>query len=86
MPGSRDPGPSVKDKRQYEKLRDEGMSKEKAARIANTDRSVAGRRGGRSPRYEDWSKDELYAKAKDVGIEGRSSMSKDDLIDALRDH
>ena len=86
MPGSRDPGPSVKDKRQYEKLRDEGMSKEKAARIANTDRSAAGRRGGRSPRYEDWSKDELYAKAKDVGIEGRSSMSKGDLIEALRTH
>ncbi|WP_036963100.1 DUF7218 family protein, partial [Promicromonospora kroppenstedtii] len=31
----RDPGPSVKDKELYEKLRDEGSSKEKSARIAN---------------------------------------------------
>lgn len=36
--------------------------------------------------YEDRSKDELYEKAKDVGIEGRSDMSKDELIDALRNH
>ena len=31
----KDPGPSVKDKKLYEKLRDEGNSKQKAARIAN---------------------------------------------------
>ena len=35
MPG-RDPGPSVKDKEQYEGLRGKGMSKERAAKIANT--------------------------------------------------
>lgn len=86
MPQGREPGPSVKDKRQYEKLRGEGMSKEKAARIANTARSTAGKRGGRSATYGDWSKDDLYAKAKEVGIEGRSSMSKTALIDALRHH
>ncbi len=85
MPGQ-DPGPSIKDDEQYEALRDEGMSKEKAARIANTDRSEAGRRGGESPPYEDWTKDELYDKAQDVGIEGRSDMNKDELIDALRNH
>ncbi|HVM51610.1 MAG TPA: hypothetical protein VM262_00305, partial [Acidimicrobiales bacterium] len=34
MPRRR-PGPSVKDPEQYEALRDDGMSKEKAARIAN---------------------------------------------------
>jgi hypothetical protein len=82
----RSPGPSVKDKRQYETLRDQGLSKEKAARIANTPRSQAGRRGGKSPQYEDWSKEELYAKAKEVGIEGRSDMSKKELIGALRHH
>ncbi len=85
MPG-KDHGPSVKDDEQYEALRDDGMSKEKAARIANTGRSEAGSRGGSSPSYEDWNKDELYDKAKDVGIEGRSDMSKDELIDALRNH
>jgi hypothetical protein len=86
MPRQRDPGPSVKDKRQYERLRDQGMSKEKAARIANTGRSTAGRRGGKSAKYEDWTKDDLYAKAKEVGIPGRSDMSKSQLIDALRNH
>lgn len=85
MPG-RDPGPSVKDDEQYEALRDEGMSKEKAARIANSDRSETGRRGGTSPEYEEWTKDDLYDKAREVGIEGRSKMDKDELIDALRHH
>lgn len=78
------PTPQIKDEEQYESLRDEGMSKEKAARIANTPRSTAGKRGGTSSTYEDWSKDELYDKAKEVGIEGRSDMSKQELIKALR--
>jgi hypothetical protein len=77
--------PSIKDEEQYESLREEGMSKEKAARIANTDRQEAGERGGTSPQYEDWSKEDLYDKAQEVGIEGRSDMSKEELIDALRD-
>lgn len=84
MPGGRDPGPSIKDKNQYETLRKEGMGKEKAARIANTGRTTAGRRGGSSPAYERWSKDQLYEKAREVGIEGRSGMTKDELISALR--
>ena len=84
---AKDHGSSVKDDEQYEALREEGMSKEKAARIANADsRSSTGRKGGKSSRYEDWSKDELYDKAQEVGIEGRSDMSKDELIDALRNH
>jgi len=85
MPG-RDPGPSVKDDEQYEALRREGASKEKAARIANTDRETAGKRGGESPSYEDWSKDDLESRAAELDIEGRSDMDKDQLIDALRNH
>lgn len=88
MPG-RDPGPSVKDPEQYEALRDEGMSKGKAARIANASaaqgRSTVGARGGHQPPYEDWTKDELYARARELDVDGRSSMTKDELIDALRD-
>jgi hypothetical protein len=85
--GTKDHGPSVKDDRQYEALRRQGMSKEKAARVANAgSRSATGRKGGRAVRYEDRTKKELYEKAKEVGIQGRSDMSKDELIDALRNH
>jgi len=81
----KDHGPSIKDPEQYERLRDEGIGKEKAARIANTPRSKAGKAGGDAPPYEEWSRDELYEKAKEVGIDGRSRMNKRELIDALRD-
>lgn len=79
-------GPTIKDDEQYEALRREGMSKEKAARIANTPRTQVGKRGGRSPRYEDWTKDDLYQKAKELNIAGRSGMSKPELINRLRHH
>jgi hypothetical protein len=82
----RDPGPSVKDPEQYERLREQGESKEKAARIANTPRRQSGRRGGKSGSYEDWSKGDLQKRAREIGIEGRSSMSKGDLVKALRNH
>jgi hypothetical protein len=82
----RDPGPSVKDPERYEKLREQGESKEKAARIANTPRSQAGKRGGRSGSYEDWNVDDLRKRAAEIGIEGRSNMSKGELVKALRNH
>lgn len=83
---AKDHGNQIKDDEQYEALRDEGMSKEKAARIANTPRKEAGERGGKQPPYEDWTVDELRDKASEVGIEGRSDMDKSELIRALRDH
>lgn len=85
MPG-KDHGPTIKDDKRYESLRDEGMSKEKAARIANSPRRATAKKGGKSPPYEEWSKEELYDKAREVGIEGRSEMDKRELIDALRNH
>lgn len=82
------PGPSVKDDELYEKLRDEGNSKGKSARIANTaardGRKSVGKRGGKAGDYEDMTKQELYDRAKRVGIEGRSGMSKPRLVEALR--
>ena len=90
MPGRKKPGPSVKDDKTYEALRGEGASKEKAARIANASasqgRSTVSRRGGKAGDYEDMSKQQLYDRAKKVGIDGRSSMSKSQLIDSLRNH
>lgn len=86
MPRGKDPGPSIKDPERYEALREKGYSKEKSARIANTPRHEAAVKGGKSPTYEKWSKKDLYDKAKEVGIERCSSMKKDELIDALRNH
>jgi len=77
-------GNRIKDEDKYEALREKGASKEKAARIANTPDS--GEKGGKASDYEDRSKEDLYKKAKEVGIEGRSKMSKKDLINALRNH
>jgi hypothetical protein len=56
MPGKR---PSVKNEKQYEALKEKGMSKERAARIANSpgassqggttaQKKAAGRKGGRA--------------------------------------
>jgi hypothetical protein len=86
----RDPGPSVKDKKLYEKLRDEGSSKEKAARIANaaagSSRKSVGRKGGKAGDYDDWTVERLRKRASEIGIPGRSQMRKGELIKALRTH
>lgn len=83
---AKDHGPQVKDDEQYEALRKQGESKEKAARIANTDRHKGAQRGGKSAAHEDWSKHDLYRRAKEIGIDGRSGMSKGELIHAIRNH
>ena len=76
--------PSVKNEEQYEALRDQGYSKEKSARIANT--PDAGEKGGKAEKYEDRTKEDLYQQAKKVGIDGRSKMNKKELIKALRNN
>ena len=81
--------PSIKDEDTYRALREDGMSKEKAARIANAkaDESRSpSKKGGQQPPYEEWTRGELYECAKDIDITGRSGMTKDELIEALRTH
>lgn len=81
---AKDHGPQIKDDRLYEELRKQGESKEKAARIANA--KAAGTLDHKGTTLEDRSNDELYDEAKDIGIEGRSDMSKDQLVKAIRSH
>ena len=81
---------SIKNEKLYEKLRDEGNSKEKAARIANAaasegESTVAGR-GGESGSYENWTVDDLRDRAGELGLTDYSDKSKDELIEALRNH
>ncbi|MBT3134707.1 Rho termination factor N-terminal domain-containing protein [Alteromonas sp. ALT199] len=86
---AKDHGTQIKNDDTYEALRDEGYSKEKSARIANAQANseqTPSKDGGKGMKYENRTKDELYEKAKEVGIEGRSNMSKEQLIKALRNH
>jgi hypothetical protein len=80
----------VKDEKTYQKLREQGESKEKSARIANAaanrGRGSVGRKGGKSQSYDEWSKQDLLERAREIGIKGRSSMSKAELVKALRNH
>jgi hypothetical protein len=80
----------VSGEKTYQKLREQGESKEKSARIANAaagnSRSKVGRKGGESPSYTEWSKEDLVKCAREVGIRGRSTMTKAQLVKALRDH
>lgn len=80
---------SVKDEDVYKALRREGASKEKAARIANAKANPdmhPSRKGGHAPPYEQWTRDDLYQRARELGIKGRSRMRKQALIRALRNH
>lgn len=81
------PNPSIKDEDTYQALREQGASKEKAARIANA--KAAGdhpsRKGGKAPPYEEWTVAELRDRARELDVSGRASMRKAELIEALRD-
>lgn len=84
------PTPQLKDEELYERLRDEGNSKEKAARISNAaakeGRKKVGRRGGTAEDYEERTVPELKQRAKELGLQGYSKLRKDELIDRLRNH
>jgi len=89
-----------KDRRQYEHIKESNLDRgvpndraeEIAARTVNKERREEGRtpnkrtQGTGNPRrgLEDRTRDELYNRAKDLGVEGRSKMKKSELIDAIR--
>lgn len=82
--------PQLKDPELYDRLREEGASEEKAARISNAaareGRSKVGRRGGEAEDYEDRTVPELKERAKELGITGYSKLRKSELISKLRNH
>lgn len=88
MPSSQ--APQLKDPELYDRLREEGASEEKAARISNAaakeGRSEIGRRGGEAEDYEDRTVPELKRRAKELGLTGYSKLRKRELIRRLREH
>lgn len=79
---AKDHGPSIKDDRLYEALRKDGMSMEKAARIANA--KAAGTLHHDSSPLESRTKAALMKEAAQIGIAGRSKLNKAQLIAAIR--
>ncbi|HEV7854693.1 MAG TPA: Rho termination factor [Mycobacterium sp.] len=82
------PNSSIKNEKMYEDLRKEGNSKQKSARIANaaaaSGKSAVGKKGGKSGSYADWTVADLKKRAKEIGLSGYSSLSKDKLISKIR--
>ncbi|MDF2994331.1 Rho termination factor N-terminal domain-containing protein [Microbacterium sp. I2] len=88
MPKGR--GSNLKDRELYEELREDGASKEKAARISNAaasqGRKKVGSRGGSAEDYDDRTVPELRKRAKELGLTGYSGKKKSELISMLRNH
>lgn len=84
------PNSSIKNEKLYRELRRDGDSKEKAARISNAaaarGTSTVGRKGGKAGSYDDWTVPQLKSRAKELGLSGYSSLTKDELITKLRNH
>lgn len=94
------PSWSKKDRRQYEHIKESSLERGKsedraeeiAARTVNKQRREEGRTPNRTTQgtgnptssLEERTKDELYNRARELEIEGRSRMNKDELVRAIR--
>jgi Rho termination factor, N-terminal domain len=81
-------GTGVRNKALYKRLRNLGVSAKESARVAKASVKApskkASARGGAASSYANWKASELRARAKKVGIKGRSTMNKKQLVKALR--
>ena len=91
---------SHKDERQYEAIKesaeDRGMPEDRAEEIAARTVNKRRRKEGRTPNrrtmgtgnpnrpLDQRTRDELYNRARDLDIPGRSKMIKHDLVEAIR--
>ena len=82
-------------KHQYKKSGDKWVKKDKkgpsdpqAARSSTSSRKSTDEptstAGGKEVPLEEWTKDDLYNQAQNLDISGRSSMSKDQLVKAIK--
>lgn len=82
--------PQLKNPELYEELREDGASKEKAARISNAvakrGQKAVGRKGGKAGSYDTWTVTELRKRAKELGLTNYSSKRKAELITMIRNH
>ena len=94
------PAWTTKDERQYEHIKDssldrgvgEDTAEEIAARTVNKRRRIEGRTPNRRTQgtgnpnrpLEERPRDELYNRAREMKIRGRSKMSKAELLNAIR--
>lgn len=94
------PSWSKKDERMYEHVKDSaedrGMSEDRAEEMAARTVNKQRREEGRTPNkttqgtgnpnrgLEERTKNELYNRAQELGIEGRSKMDKQELVQAIR--
>lgn len=79
---AKDHGSQIKDDALYEDMRKQGASKEKAARIANA--RANGSLDHRSTKLDERTKADLMKEAREIGITGRSTMNKSQLVEAIR--
>jgi hypothetical protein len=91
---------SSKDERQYEHVKDSslarGKSEDKAEEIAARTVNKRRREEGRTPNrrtqgtgnpnlpLEERSRDEIYNRAREIGVRGRGKMTKAELVEAIR--
>lgn len=91
---------SDKDERQYDKVKEsavddgksDGRASELAARVVNKQRRKEGRTpnertqgtGNPNKPLDERTKDKLYNRAKQLGVTGRSTMNKKQLVAAIR--
>lgn len=85
MPEEEPDSNQIDDPEQFEELKEqEGVGKEEAARKADSE-SEDSEDEKETPTYEKWSDEELQQKAGEMQIEDYTQMSREELIDLLRE-